>query len=148
MPPHSRPNHTNQQLLKQHPRRPQGTCVLDDDAAYVDDANRLRDGSVNANVEVWVLMRRRKLPGRHGVGGGELYHGHGMEMTEAVMEDLLVVQKDVRTSKSGDQASSIESSLDEKAFMTIVLDLNGLLLKQCTQESLAFPCIEYFSNRH
>ena len=55
--------------------------------------------------------------------------------------------KDVTTSKGGDEASSTKSSLDEKAMMTIVLDLNGLLLKRCTQESTTYPCIEYSPNR-
>ena len=55
--------------------------------------------------------------------------------------------EDVTTSKGGDEASSTKSSLDEKAMMTIVLDLNGLLLKRCTQESTTYPCIEYSPNR-
>ena len=51
------------------------------------------------------------------------------------MEDFAVVQEDLTTSKDRSEASSIKSSLNEKAMMTIVLDLNGLVLKQCTQDS-------------
>ena len=46
------------------------------------------------------------------------------------MEDFEVVQEELTTSKDRSEASSTKSSLDEKAMMTIVLDLNGLVLKR------------------
>ena len=62
------------------------------------------------------------------------------------MENLVV--EDVTTSEAGDEASSTKSILDEKPMMTIVLDLNGLLIKGCTQESTTYyQCIEYSPNR-
>ena len=48
------------------------------------------------------------------------------------MENLVV--EDVTTSEGGDEARSTKSIFYEKEMMTIVLDLNGFLLKRCTQE--------------
>ena len=49
--------------------------------------------------------------------------------------------------QNGGKASSTKSRLDEKIMMTVVLDLNGLLLHRCTQELTTSPCLQYSANR-
>ena len=60
MPSHCCPHHCSEQFVEQDPRRSESTSVLRDDADDVHNTRSQRNRSINANIEVRVLLCRRE----------------------------------------------------------------------------------------
>lgn len=73
----------------------------------------------------------------------------GIDTIENSTNETSKVVEELVSSIGGDNTSSIESIMDKNTIMTVILDLNGVLVRRCPLKSNAHhQTIIYSSNRY